>query len=266
MPPHSETKQQPVCVLTRPLGQNAALAQSLQARWPGLAVIEHPLLDFVASADAGAAQAQLAECQAGDWLIFVSPRAVQFTAALLPLTQLPAVRFACIGSATANALQALRPDATPVVPATTADSEGLLAALHPSEFNATRVWLLRGQDGRDLLRERLRDWGATVTPVPVYQRRCAPPIEHWPFDAIWVITAPAALQCLHTAIMQCAESERARLLHCDLVLINSRSAELARRLSFTGTITLSHAPDDAALATACAQAVQRFMTQQELAS
>ena len=257
MPPHSEAAHPFCCVLTRPAGSHTALRQQLSRRLPDVSILDAPLLNFVAG-ECAAVQAELARCGEGDWLIFVSPRAVEFTAALWPIHRWPAVRFACIGQATADALRRLCPHAQPVVPDTTEDSEGLLAALDPAAFSNARVWLLRGQDGRERLPEQLRAWGAIVTPVAVYQRLCCP-LTDWPRPpALWVLTAPAAIQCLAAAIRQQTESEAARLLHSPLVLINARADSLARQLGFTGAISLSHAPDDAALADACVQAAQIF--------
>lgn len=257
MPPRSEAAPAFCCVLTRPADSHPVLRQQLQRLLPRVPILNTPLLNFVAG-DSAAAQAELARCAEGDWLIFVSPRAVEFTAALWPLDRWPTARFACIGQATADALRRLRPNAQPVVPDTTADSEGLLAALTPQDFAGARVWLLRGQEGRERLPEQLRAWGAAVTPVAVYQRHCRP-VADWPSaPALWVLTAPAAVQCLAAAIRQQTESEAARLLHSPLVLINARTASLARQLGFTGAMTLSHAPDDAALAEACQQAAQIF--------
>lgn len=265
MPLHSNADPQTRVVLTRPAGLNGGLHRQLLATRPSLLIEECPLLHFSASERAADIAQTLAGCRAGDWLIFVSPRAVVFTASLIAFAQLPAVQFACIGQATADALQAACPDATPRVPISTADSEGLLAAIDPAEIAGRQVWLLRGQDGREQLAEQLRAWGATVTPLPVYQRHCAPP-QHWPSaPALWVLTAPAALRCLHGGIMQNAEPERARLLHSPLVLINPRAASLAQQLGFTGEITVSHAPDDLALAAACQHALSRYLTNQESA-
>lgn len=265
MPPHSEAAPAFCCVLTRSAGSHAVLRQQLQQLLPRMPIFDAPLLNFVAS-DPTTALAELARCTEGDWLIFVSPRAVEFTAALWPIDHWPAVRIACIGQATASALKRRHPAAKPVVPDTTEDSEGLLAALDPADFLHARVWLLRGQDGRERLPEQLRDWGATVTPVAVYQRQCRHP-EHWPTaKALWVITAPAALGCFAQSIGQRDEAERARLLNSPLVLINRRAEVLARDLGFTGAITLSEAPDDDALAHACARAAMPFTTNQESAS
>ncbi|WP_407275965.1 uroporphyrinogen-III synthase [Halothiobacillus sp. DCM-1] len=261
----SKVPVQPCCVLTRPAGLNAGLRARLQADLPGLPVCEVPLLQFAPNAQPTAAQAALAECSAEDWLIFVSPRAVEFTHALVPLSDLPCTRIACVGAATADTVRRLRPGSDPIVPHSTSDSEGLLAALDPSEFVGRRVWLLRGQDGREWLGEQLQQWGARVTPLSVYQRQCAP-LGDWPsVPALWILTAPAALHCLHAAIGRRAEPDRPRLLHSPLVLINARARALARDLGFTGTITLSQAPDDAALSHACAQAWHLFTMNQESA-
>lgn len=256
--------------LTRPDGANSKLAKVLSDLLPEAILIDWPLLTFVPTSEPAQVRSAFARINPGDWGIFVSPRAVRFAHGLHDLTTLPAIHWAAIGSSTAASLRSLFAD-PPLIyqPATTQDSEGLLKALPTEMMLGHTVWLFRGETGREKLAESLRQHGVTVNPIPVYRRLCAQTTEgkttrsqaprgntfegRITDPSIWIITSPASLQCLRMAAEQVdTAEERTRLLHCNLVVINTRTEARARSLGFTGAIVRAEAPDDAALARACA--------------
>ena len=248
----------PLIALTRPAGGNQRLAAAIYARLPQARLIDCPLLRFAPPADPAVALARIDHIAPGDWLIFVSPRAVQFTNALRPLNRLPACHWAAVGAATQAAVQAAFPTVPPVlVPHTTQDSEGLLDALPLATLRGQRVWIFRGDSGREHLKDRLNAHGALAEPIAIYERHCAAPPPAIPaFANVWIISAPAALTCLRHWIDSAPADAPARgLLHCTLIVINERTAQHARALGFTGQITCAQAPDDAALAEALLQAL-----------
>ena len=255
--PLSSTKASPLIALTRPVG-NQRLAAAIYACLPQAELIDWPLLTFAPPPNPAIPIAKINHITQDDWLIFVSPRAVHFAHALRPLNTLPAYRWAAVGTATAAALREVFPAVPPVLlPTTTQDSEGLLRALPLGAMRGQQVWIFRGDTGREHLKEALIAAGSRAEPIPVYQRLCAPsqaPIERWP--TLWVISAPAALACLRALADQHPTDAGGRgLLHCPLIVINERTEHQARALGFTGIITRAHAPDDAALVQALAQAL-----------
>jgi len=251
--------------LTRPEGTHDGLAAALSALLPEAELIHWPLLAFEPTPEPQQAQALMAQIAADDWSIFVSPRAVHFAHRLHDLTTLPTIHWAAVGQATAAAIQSLFSDPPYIhTPSSTQDSEGLLAALPMDDENkddetnvdmhGRTVWLFRGHTGREKLADNLRQHGIKVVPIPVYQRLCAavPDTVH-PLPSTWVITAPESLQCLRKLADRLdTAAEWSRLLHCNLVVINARTEARARSLGFTGAIVRAEAPDDAALARACA--------------
>jgi uroporphyrinogen-III synthase len=251
-------KASPLIALTRPAGGNQRLAAAIYAHLPEARLIDWPLLAFTPPSNPAATMAIINQITLGDWLIFVSPRAVHFAHALRPLNTLPACRWAAVGAATVAALQAVFPRVPPVLsPTTTQDSEGLLRTLPLDAMLGQRVWIFRGDTGRELLIEALSAQGAHAEPIPVYRRLCAPggaSAEILP--ALWVLSAPSALTCLRALADGAPTAALARrLLHCGLIVINERTEHQARALGFTGIITRAHAPDDAALAQAVTQAI-----------
>jgi len=247
----------PLIGLTRPAGGNAHLAEQILAQYPGCRVVDWPLLMIEAMPDLVELRAHMGEITATDWLVFVSPRAVQYAHALTPLEALPAKHWAAVGQATAAVLRNHQVAGSPdiIVPSATQDSEGLLAVLPRSSWAGQRVWIVRGETGRETLADGLRARGATVRYLPVYRRCCAPAASDWDrvdLPTIWVITAPESLNCLHAwGEQMLAAGQREGLLHSGLVVINERTEAKARALGFTGAIVRAANPDDRALAQAC---------------
>lgn len=258
--PLSHKAAGPLIALTRPAGGNQRLAAKIHAQLPEARLLDWPLLAFLPVPNPAIPSALINQISPGDWLIFASPRAVQFAHALRPLNTLPACHWAAVGAATAAALQAVFPLVPPVLsPSTTQDSEGLLHALPLGDMLGQRVWIFRGDTGRERLKEALIAAGAHAEPIPVYQRLCAPsqaPIKAWP--SFWVVSAPSALTCLRALAAKAPTDALAHgLLHCDLIVINARNEHHARALGFTGIITCARAPDDAMLVQALTQALAK---------
>lgn len=154
-------------VVTRPARQAAGFAQKLAAL--GGTPIVFPaivILPPVDRAPLDAAHASLAKC---DFAFFVSANAAEYGA---PASWPPHVLAFAPGPGTAEALAACGvPDAR--VPATTQDSEGLLALPELREVAGKRAVVFRGEGGRELLADTLRSRGARVECVACY-RRAAP--------------------------------------------------------------------------------------------
>ncbi len=170
-------------VLTRPAGQNEALATRLHAT--GREVLIAPSLALTPS-DAQA----LPTLDGVDVVVFVSGNAARF---FLDRWQRQAgrpwpdgVAAATVGPGSAAALRAhpaFATTATLITPPATAerhDSEALWACLQNLAGGLRHVLIVRGTEGRDWLAERLRESGVTVTIHAAYERTAAP----WPADVI----------------------------------------------------------------------------------
>jgi len=242
-------------VLTRPQGENqnlkAAILQLSGPDWAD-AITQAPLLAFSA-VNTDTLAAHLAAIGPDDWLIFVSPRAVSYAFAQHPELALAKAQFACVGKATRAALQQ-RGVARVWAPEQRFDSEGLLALLAGQPMQNRRVVIIRGMTGRTHLAKALTARGAKVAFCPVYQCHCQllPDYLHQqPASSLLVvITAPMALECL------AKQSDAQTLLELNLVVINQRTLEKARRLGFAGGIEVAGSPETSALA----RAVGRFLT------
>lgn len=151
-------------LITRPAAQAARLAALLQAE--GAQPVRFALIEIVPVPDALAALTQAAG--SADWLIFVSPSAIDCAwPALAAMPSLP--RLACVGAASAGRLSALT--GRPVLcPQHGSDSAALLATPELADVATSRILIVRGQGGRQELADTLRTRGARVETAEIYRR------------------------------------------------------------------------------------------------
>lgn len=107
-----------------------------------------------------------------DWIIFTSVNGVRFfierlLAAGLDARELKGRRLAAIGPKTAEALQAvmLQPDLIP----SEYRAEAIIEAFAGRDLRGKRFLMPRAMVAREILPDKLREWGAAVDIVPAYQ-------------------------------------------------------------------------------------------------
>lgn len=153
-------------LVTRPRQQAGALCRLLEAQ--GAEALCFPAIEIVA-ADGGGAPQPIASY---DLIIFVSSNAVRYGAALLE--QRRDLTLAAVGPATARALNQAGYRVS-VLAAQGSDSESLLAHERLAVVAGSRILLVKGADGRELLEQELLRRGAQVARAEVYRRECARP-------------------------------------------------------------------------------------------
>jgi len=154
-------------VTTRPADQAHGLEQALQSL--GAKVINFPVIGIVA-ADPAPLQDLLLNQYA--MAFFVSPNAVAHSLTIRPQQEWPGhIRVAGVGPATCQALES-QGFANVIHPATRFDSEGVLALPEFSREAVTgrKILIMRGNGGRELIAETLRERGAEVTLLSCYRR------------------------------------------------------------------------------------------------
>ncbi len=242
-------------VRSKPIAANA-LAQFAQA---DTEVFQHSMIDQQI-ADGSAIADALEQAKHAQWLIFVSPFAVHAAQILVPELfdpELAAQRqWAVVGTSTALALRELRIDPQWQPPADQEGSAALLARLHKQRWVGQSVAIFAAPDGLQILQESLREAGAMVCVVPVYQRRpyqitsaqladCAAK-----FTALTAIQFASALQLeqWQLAFAEALSSHRPNWQSEIIVVVPSeRVAILARQLGFA-KIRVQSALEDTALA------------------
>ena len=156
-------------LLTRSSAQNQLLRQAL-AR-PDIPVFDLPLLEALAIPENQRMRSTILELDQFDAVIFISKNAVQFGLPQLERywPQWPlSLHWFAVGQGTARALQDFDIDA--IYPAL-ASSEGLLALPQFAAVAGQKVLIVRGEGGRETLREGLSERQAVVTYLEVYRRQ-----------------------------------------------------------------------------------------------
>lgn len=242
--PKTQDLQGRVVVITRPAGTASALARRVRAL--GGVPLLLPGMSLRGNTDPVDAS-DLRKGLHSDLLIFASPVAVRFAAALAPLRTNGCVL--AIGAGTARALRRHGIDA-PLVPARQ-DSEGVLA--HPVLANphGRSVTLIGAPGGRGLLREQLPARGARWQEVHVYQR--VPPrlnrrhlaqVQAVNATACVLLSSAEALQHLQRALP--AQAWR-RLCRATVVVSSERLAAAAVAAGFHRVVRAASASSAAML-------------------
>jgi uroporphyrinogen-III synthase len=161
-------------LLTRPTDESAALAAVLAEA--GIFSSSLPLLEIEALPVSGAQRAMILDLDRYCAVIVVSKPAARLGVDLLDQywPQPPIQRWFSVGAATAQILSDYGLDVSN--PQAGDDSEALLELPQLREAISrpdARVLILRGEGGRELLAERLREQGASVDYLELY-RRCLP--------------------------------------------------------------------------------------------
>lgn len=172
-------------VVTRPRAQAEPLAEAIEAA--GGTPLLFPLLEISPADDP--APLNEAAARLGDYAIavFISPNAVDYALPTLlargpwPATLTPAA----VGQGTVRALAAQGIGGC-IAPTERFDSEALLAlpAMAQTQVQGWRIAIFRGDGGRELLADTLRERGATVDCITCYRRSgpsggVAPLLEAW---------------------------------------------------------------------------------------
>jgi uroporphyrinogen-III synthase len=155
-----------VIVITRPERQAGRLAREIAAL--GGRPLVFPAIVILPPSDVAALRAVQWNLARYDIAIFVSANAVEYGVGN-PSAWPARILTLAPGPGTAAALAALG-IADTRVPATTMDSEGLLALPELADVAGKRIVIFRGDGGRELLRAALEARGATVVQVECYRR------------------------------------------------------------------------------------------------
>jgi uroporphyrinogen-III synthase len=243
-------------IVTRPAEAGARLVARLRAA--GRDALHWPAFTLLPAAQPDRARARLAAVAPGELLIFVSPVAVRASAGLMPRWPSGA-RAAAVGEGTALAVRAAYGEGVacvaPADPDGAGGSEALYARLAAEPW-PRRALILRAEQGREWLAERLRGAGVEVESLPVYRR------EPWVLDEtartdLARTMAAGAVPTLLVSSTESIEALRAALaplpqawdwLRAGRALaIHPRIAAALRQAGFA-TVSLVHADDEAMLA------------------
>jgi uroporphyrinogen-III synthase len=237
-------------LVTRPMAQAGPLIKLIKSA--GGKAVPLPVLAIEPPVSLSAAKRQLAGLQDFQILIFTSVNAVD---GLFDICSEPrfaqGVRVFAVGAATADAL-ARRGIVAEQPPAAERSSEGLLrlSGLQAQAVHQRPVLIVKGEGGRDLLRQELDVRGAQVTSVEVYRRAVADLTADCITASgchVMIASSETVLKALHQRLDQ---RQRTVLLSLGVVAISERVARAARELGFSGRVVVAPAASDEGLLTA----------------
>lgn len=170
-------------VITRPAGQAAHLAEALADL--GAKPVLFPVLAIFDVEDLRPLQEAAIRLDGFDWACFVSPNAVEksLSVVLSKRTWPKHLRAATVGKSSEQALARFG-IADVVAPQDRFDSEALLDLPDLQDVAGKRVVIFRGDGGRELLGDTLRQRGAEVEYVACY-RRAKPDLDPAPLLKLW---------------------------------------------------------------------------------
>jgi uroporphyrinogen-III synthase len=167
------------------------------------------------------------------------------------------LKLATVGKGSARELERLgfRVD---ILPAGKFNSEALLEVPDLQEVAGKRIVIFRGEGGRELLAETLKERGALVEYAEVY-RRAQPQsdvselLRHWARGEIGavIVTSNEGLRNLFDMV---GKLGRQWLRNTQLVVVSERTAELARELGLKHPAIVAEQASDEALV----QALRRW--------
>lgn len=237
-------------LVTRPAEAAARLGEAVETAH-GRPIL-FPAVEIAAAAEPEAVRTQLKQAGRYDLLIFVSRNAVEYGFDLLPDTLPASQQVAAVGASTAAALEdcGLEPTLVPQ----RYDSEGLLELPQLADMTGKRVLILRGNGGRELLADTLRERGAEVDYAEVYrrlipQRSAANLVKGW---ENWIdVVVVSSGEILDNLVQMLGDDGLAKLQQTPLVVVSERIAEQARTRGLRKLHLAANATDDAILAALC---------------
>lgn len=222
-------------VVTRPSHQAEALCQSIEAL--GATALRFPVIEIRPSENADKLKAQLNHLDTFQLAIFISANAVFSTMQILENQQgWPiGLAIAAVGQSTAKSIAVNGLTVSHISPEPY-NSEALLSMPELQNMQGQRVIIFRGNGGRELLANTLRDRGAEVEYAECYQRAMPNTNSNQLFKC-WderrtmpiVVTSNEGLRNLHSMVDQ---NHQPSLLTSPLIVVSQRAVILAKELGF----------------------------------
>lgn len=248
-------------LVTRPAGQADGLCHLLEGA--GYTAVPLATIEIREPAAVEPLQSLVESLQDYDLAVFISVNAVnRGLDYILARRDWPQqVKVAAVGASSAAALRehGLAPD---LVPVHQYNSEALLALDELQDMQGRRVVILRGNGGREQLRDTLRARGAQVDYVEVYRRVCPATdtqlmrslLQPGALDVI-TVTSNETLQNLFS---MAGGGGQPQLRTLPLVVASERQAQLAQQLGFEHAALVAENAGDAAIV----EAVKKFASRE----
>ena len=234
----------PHILVTRPKAPGERLIKQLHSN--GFQAISQPLLHYqpLATSDQFS---KLFNSLSADIIIFVSVPAAEQAHATFSATNWPKCQYIAVGQATCTALNKL--DITQVAVPELQTSEGLLALPEVADVANKHIIIVRGDGGRELIAEKLRERGGQVSYIESYQR-CwlsldTSIVDEWHKQGVNTILATSN-EILKTILQLIDNKDNYWKNKCRWIVASDRIAQQAKACGLKQVIC-SHGASDSAI-------------------
>lgn len=243
-------------LVTRPAHQAQGLINLLSSK--GACVLLFPTLVIHPVNDLNALKETIQQQFDADWLIFISPNAVDHVLPLIKQEQwLPRFRgrFATVGAGTRDTLASYGINNI-VYPLNDVGALALLETLSQENFENKHVTIFKADSENQILEEGLAARGAQLFPIICYQRLHSkedpePLIHALEHDHINLIVTTSG-DGLKSLVHLIPTALRSTLYQLPVVVVSERVQNIAKTFGFS-TILLAHDPSDEAIVSAIDQ-------------
>ena len=235
-------------MITRPAHQAGKLAEGIVAA--GGSPFLFPTLDIAAVELTLEDKEKIQQISQYDIIIFISPNAVEHGLnQIQDITDLPHnILLATIGQGSAKALNSKLGKQPDISPKENFNSEGLLATEAMLNVANKHILIIRGNGGREHLKQTLQQRGAYVDYLNAYQR-IKPSVDSSDLEqylqnneiAAIVITSAESLKNL---LELTPEKVISNLLQLPLLLINKRLIDIANKAGFENKLIVTAEASD----------------------
>ncbi|NNJ90330.1 MAG: uroporphyrinogen-III synthase [Gammaproteobacteria bacterium] len=227
----SENLIPPGILILRPVQQARTTIDAVTAQ--GWRAVPFPTIEITPAENIDSAKIQEIINDA-DWLVFISQNAVLQFLELTGADFMQNQKIAAVGRATAQLLEDKGLNVI-ALPKQNFSTEGLLKSANFADISGQRIVIVRGNGGREKLADTLRERGAKVAYLEVYERRLADSLPQqllplWP-DNINVIIATSN-QLLDNLIALCKDILGDQLFQKPVVVMSERMRSHAREIGF----------------------------------
>ena len=236
-------------LVTRPVHQSEALCRLIEEQ--GWQAIRFPVMDIKARELSTRDDLHIQHIGQYQYLFFVSANAVNFVLPVFngKIEDLQKISCIAVGKATFKAL-ANHGIGCALVPAKGFNSESILAMPELQVLVDQSCLIVRGEGGRELLAQTLRERGAKVDYLEVYTR-VKPCLDTREVETYLLNKSLAAVviysgDALHNLVKILAKQEIiTNLLNVPLVVISARVQAIAKNIGFKKIIVADQASDAA---------------------
>jgi len=236
-------------LVTRPIDQQGKLVELIEAE--GGRAVSFPTIEIAPTNEPRQLVDILRKLDSFNLAVFVSPNAAHFVFAELKNNQLElpeALLLACVGKGCAQSVEE-NGYTVHAMPVSGIGSEGLLQHELLQVMQGKRVVIFRGNGGRELLADSLRERGAEVVYSECYRRKIpdtdpASLLEQWHSGGIDYVTITSTQAFTNLAKMIGSEGNQL-LSNTPLIALSERIANVAENSGCQFVITTSDTSDHA---------------------